>query len=82
MRINPISTIPFLKQIRIPLKDKSMGDGRLFKTPMDKIMQIADKNKSPIFIGEDIFILNSSDIIKNALKEAEIKFEEVGDVIE
>ena len=59
MKINPISTIPFTKQLRIKMKSKYMTDGGYNPTPMDKVFEIADKGNHPLFIAEDVFILNS-----------------------
>lgn len=81
MRIEKPSTIPFTKQIRIPLKDKAVYIGIKSVSPMDKIINIASKNNTGLFVSADVFILNSSEKIKEELKESNIDFEEVADVI-
>ena len=77
MKISSISNLQFQGYIKIPLKDKSMGDGRLNLTPMDKVFYIADLDKAGIFVSNDIFILSASDKIKKALDKNEIEYEEV-----
>ena len=81
MKINTINTIPFKKQIRIQLSDKSMNSGSREEKPMNKILAIASKNKTGIFVGKDIFILKSNDTIKADLEKEKIPFDEVEDTI-
>ena len=52
------------------------------QTSMDKIFSIASANETPLFIAKDVFILSSSDKIKEALKENNINFQEVENIDE
>lgn len=73
MKINPIS---FSGNIRIKIKDKSMisSDDVRIPTKMTLIKNIADKNEVPIYIGEDILLLGSSNKLQEQLKEAGIEY--------
>lgn len=81
MRIVKSPNISFKNMIKISIKDKFMGGGRI-ETPMNKIFKIAEEHDAPLFIGEDVFILSSSDGIKKDLSENKIIFQEVKDEIE
>ena len=81
MKIGAFSNISFKNMIKISIKDKFMGGGRI-ETPMNKIFKIAEEHDAPLFIGEDVFILSSSNGIKGALKDEKINFEEVEDIDE
>lgn len=80
MQIKPISLISFQKCIKIPLKDKSMGDRRMSFTPMDKIFCIAESNAATVYITKDVFILSSDDKIKESLEKSNIDFQEVDSI--
>ena len=81
MKINSISNITFRNRIKVNLPNKSLGNKNYFDGPLGKVVRIADKNKSTIFIGEDIIIIGSSQSIKNDLKQAGFSFEEIGDEV-
>ena len=82
MKINPISLIPFSNQLRVKMQDKSMTDGLGVLTPMDKVFRVADLGNNPLFIAEDVFILNSSKKTKEELLKEGIEFEEVSNIID
>ena len=76
MKISPISTIPFLKQIKIYMKDKSISGGIGTPTPMDKIFEIADRAGSSVLVGKDVFISYYSEKkVEEELKKAGIEYE-------
>ena len=80
MKVNFNPQVSFQKYIRIQLEDKSLTDGRLNPTPMDKIWRIANGNDITLFVTKDVFILNSTDKVKEQLTECGIDFEEVDSV--
>ena len=82
MKIQNPSTIPFKNYIRVHLQDKSRGSLSTVKTPMDRIINIASKNKTSLYVSQDVFILNSSEELKEDLKKDNIIFEEVKDINE
>jgi len=73
MKVQPVS---FSGYIRIGIKNKSLlpthDAGNL--TPMTNIMDIANKNKVSMIVGEDILLLSSSQKLQKDLKEANIDF--------
>jgi hypothetical protein len=77
MKIQSPSTIPFKNYIRIHLQDKSRSSLVVNQTPMDKIFSIASANETPLFIAKDVFILDSSDKIKEDLQKSNIEYQEV-----
>lgn len=77
MKIQSPSTIPFKNYIRIHLQDKSRGSLSTVKTPMDRIINIASKNKTSLYVSQDVFILGSSDKIKEDLQKSNIEYQEV-----
>lgn len=80
MKINKISPMPFeAKYIKISLDNKRLTDGRLNPTSMDKVMGIAGHNKAPIVVNKDVFILSSSNKIKEELIKNNIEFQEIED---
>lgn len=83
MKINQItSKIPFKKNLRVILQDKSVEYYNGYISDMSKILRISDKNKAALFINKDVFILNSTDEIKGDLDKEGITYEEVdGNVI-
>lgn len=77
MRIQNPPTIPFKNYIRVYLQDKSRGSLSSFQTPIDKIINIASKNKTSLYVSQDVFILDSSDKIKEDLQKSNIEYQEV-----
>jgi hypothetical protein len=77
VKIQSPSTIPFKNYIRVHLQDKSRSPLVVNQTPMDKIFSIASENETPLFIAKDVFILDSSDKIKEDLQKSNIEYQEV-----
>lgn len=78
MRINPIGfPIPFKKHLKITLEDKSITYDNGKPSTMMKIIQISGKNKTGIFVNKDVFLLDSTEKMKEDLDREGINYEEV-----
>lgn len=79
MRIGRIiDSIPFTKDLKIPVKDKSTirQDGNRFTcdTDYNKILAIAGKNKLGVTVAEDVFIFEANEQVEEDLKNAGLSF--------
>ena len=79
MNINSISSVSFRNKIKVTLPDKTLNKGGYKKGDLGKVLDIASKNEVGAYIGEDVFLLGSSQAIKEDLKKAGLNFEEIKD---
>ena len=82
MKVNSVSSINFLNQIRVNIPDKTFFNKDGYKkSDLGKTLEIANKYCAGAYIGKDVIILNSSPEIKNELNEANLSFEEIEDIL-
>ena len=81
MKVNSVSSINFLNQIRVNIPDKTFNKDGYKKSDLGKTLEIANKYCTGVYIGKDVIILNSSPEIKNELNEANLSFEEIEDIL-
>lgn len=80
MQVNPIIDLGFKRYLRIPLKDKYTTGRVQNPTPMDKIFTLMSSEKAPLFIADDVYILDSSKRIKRKLEKENINYEELNNI--